>query len=250
MSLDEFLTPPKLERKPNMPDTTLIRVEFGNVSVGDSTARLGVKIPREAIPLQEADRIFCGKRLWGTVSLGEPGDADQSRLPTMEDNVPLSIEDAFDTKQLSVKPNEYSVGLTFNIKSIDIAELCQFAKKSGSVSIVSVKELDHEDSVDDEGWEHEMDREEGEGDPHGEENREAYTQGCDAAADGKQRRCPYKKDDRRRAYWLRGYDETQVAGADMRQCTACQTDYDGNAYDACPECRSENFVRLEAQKAD
>lgn len=231
-------------------DKTEIRVEFGNVSIGDQTARLGVKIARESLSLADGDRIFCGRRIWGKVILGEPGNPDQQRLPGMED-AQHEIEGAFDTKQLGVKPNDYSVGLTFNIQSIDISELAKFAKKSGVLQVVSVKDLDHEDSMDDEGWDHEMDREEEDGDdPHGDANRTAYTEGCEAATENKAKRCPYKKDDPRRGYWLRGYEETQQAGADMRSCSGCQTDYDGNAYDACPACGSTHFIRLETTEAE
>lgn len=229
-------------------ERTELRVEFGNVTIGDQTARLGVKIAREELPLADADRLFCGRRIWGVVSLAEPGDEDQQRLPTMEDNRPSTIEDAFETKQLGVRPNEYSIGLNFNLKSIDVQELARFAKKSGTVAVVSVQDIDHERTPSDEGWRHEEDRENE--DPHGEENRQAYAEGCEASAAGKKRRCPYKEGDGKRAYWLRGYDETQVSGADMRHCIGCETDYDGNEHDACPACGETNFVRLETSETE
>lgn len=241
-----------------MQDKTEIRVEFGNVSIGDQTARLGVKIAREMLPLTEADRMFCGRRVWGLVALGQPDNPDQKVLPTMED-AQIVIEGAWETKQLGVNPNAYSFGLNFKLKEINVSELATFAKRAGTMTIVSVQDLDHEATVDDEGWRHEMDREEdedGDGgdDPKLEEaKRLAYKAGCEAAVAGKKRRCPHKEGDPLRAFWLRGFDSTEVSGADMRQCSApgCRTDYDGNEYpDACPACSSPNFVRLEATKAE
>jgi ribosome modulation factor len=234
-----------------MQDRTEISVEFGNVSIGDQTARLGIKIAREHLSLTDADRIFCGRRIWGLVGLGTPDNPNQPRLPGMED-AQIVIEGAFETKQVGVRPNEYSLGLNFALKEIDVSELAKFAKRAGTVTVVSVKDLEHEDSVEDEGWEHEVDREESNESESEEDEakRVAYKAGCDAAIDGKKRRCPYKKDDPLRAFWLRGFDATEVSGADMRQCVSCQTDYDGNEYDACPACSSEHFTRLETQEAE
>lgn len=229
-----------------MQDKTEIRVEFGSVNIGDATARLGAKIPREALPLSEADRIFCGRRIWGFVALGVDDNPDQQRLPGMED-ARIEIEGAFETKQLGVRPNEYGVGLNFAKAEIDISELAKFAKKSGTITVVSVKDIEHEETADDEGWDHEMDREE---DAISEEERQAYTEGCEAAAAGKSKRCKYKEGDPLRAKWMRGYADTQLSGADMRNCSGCHTDYDGNEYDACPSCSSTYFTRLEETKAE
>lgn len=230
-------------------DRTEVRVDFGNVNFGDQTARLGVKIAREDLTLEEADRLFCGRRLFGTVSITPP-DSNQKRLPGLEDD-PVLIEESFDTKQIGVSPHGFSLGLTFNLKSIDCANLVKFAKKTGVLSVVSVKDLDGDDSMENPGWEHESDRDQPEEpeDPHGPANREAYTLGCEAATDGKSKRCPFKKGDPLRDYWLRGYDETAAEGGDSRQCSECQTEYSGSESDSCPECGSVHFVRLEATEA-
>jgi ribosome modulation factor len=174
-----------------MPNTE-IPVEFGNISIGELTCRLGVKIVREELELDEADRIFCGRQIQGKVSLAPRGDGDQKRLPSMEDNRPLFIEGMFETKQIGVRPDEYSIGLTFNKKAIDVSELSQFAKKTGTIEVESVSDIpDPEQAELDKG---------------------VYNAGYEAGKGGAgvSRRCPYKKGDRLRDVWLNGFRDAEA----------------------------------------
>lgn len=101
-----------------------LAVEFQNISIGKRTARIGMKIDREAIPLADADTLFTGARL--QVSLGVTADPAlfPDALPAMEATV--------DSKQLSVRAGEYSVGLTFNRKELDEKMLCAFTGQAGT----------------------------------------------------------------------------------------------------------------------
>lgn len=59
----------------------LVPCEFGGVSIGDATARLGIRMSRNDCSLDRADETFCGHRLSGVVKLSRNGDEpDQKKL--------------------------------------------------------------------------------------------------------------------------------------------------------------------------
>lgn len=116
--------------------------EFGGLSIGDGTARLGFTVARERLELEEADHYLCGKRLAGAVTLQAREDEAQERLPGMEDAEPPTVEAVFDVKQVGVKPKAFSAGLTFSTESVDVAELAQFAKRSGRLLVETVGPID------------------------------------------------------------------------------------------------------------
>lgn len=116
-----------------------IGVDFGGVSFGDKTARLGVTIDREKIPLDRADELFCDRRLTGTVILGHTEDD-----PTQKDlisDAAHKVSGTFDVKGFSCKPSNLSIGLTFGRLEVDPGELSLFAKKSGRLVVTSSEEI-------------------------------------------------------------------------------------------------------------
>jgi hypothetical protein len=137
----------------------LLDVNFGGVSIGDAVARVGVRVARgPALPLAEADRCLCGKRLTGRIRLGANGEAEgQKRMKGMRDAY-LEIDGVFDVKRFGVGPKEISFGLAFSIGDIEVSDLAQFAKRSGRLEIDDVEELPEgeeadgdDDEADDEG---------------------------------------------------------------------------------------------------
>jgi hypothetical protein len=123
-----------------------VPVQFGGVSIGESTARLGVKINRDVLNIVAADEVFCGHRLSGRVLLGQHDDA-AGQMKLIED-VDVAVNATFDCKRLGVSAMEYGIGLTFSLSDIDISELARFSKGSGRLTVDTVAELPDDDDDD------------------------------------------------------------------------------------------------------
>lgn len=125
-----------------------VDVQFGGVSIGDETARVGVKFDRARLTLDQADEFLCGKRLTGRIEVCAPGEAEgQSSLPGMEDERP-HLDGTFDVKRFGVGLKEISCGLTFSLGSIDVRELARFAKKNGRLLIADAEFLPDDSETD------------------------------------------------------------------------------------------------------
>lgn len=127
-----------------------VDVQFGGVSIGDETARVGVKIDRGVMTLEQADECLCGKRLTGRIEVCAPGEQQgQQSLPGMKNERP-HLEGTFDVKRFGVGLKEISAGLTFGLGPIDVSELAKFAKKNGRLIVTDAQFLP-EDGDDEEG---------------------------------------------------------------------------------------------------
>lgn len=105
-------------------------VTFGNISIGDKTARVGVTVMREQLSLSQADRNLCERRLNGKIISRPAGDnPDQASLPGMA--FETTLEGVFDVKGFSVSKEALGFGLTFAIAEIDVSNLAHFAKRGG-----------------------------------------------------------------------------------------------------------------------
>lgn len=117
-------------------------VQFGGVSIGEMTARLGVKIDRKRIDVIKADQSFCDRRLIGSVVLGHADDdPDQTALWEDADH---RIEGAFDVKGFRCNSSHIAIGLTLALAEIDVAELAKFSKGSGRLVVGEIEELEKE----------------------------------------------------------------------------------------------------------
>lgn len=127
-----------------------IQVEFGGVSIGDATARLGVKIDRSVCSILTADEVFCGHRLSGRVVLG--GGSDQPGQQHLVDDLEEMVAGVFDVKRFGANAKQISTGLTFSLADVDITSLAKFSKGAGRLVINEVGELpyDAEEEDDDE----------------------------------------------------------------------------------------------------
>jgi hypothetical protein len=114
---------------------------YGNVSIGDKTCNVRASISRGALKLAEADKNLCEHRLVGKIVAKPAGwTADQSGLPGMGDH-DIEMSGCFDVKGLNVKSDSIGIGLTFNIKEVDVSMLAQFAKRDGRIVIDSISEI-------------------------------------------------------------------------------------------------------------
>lgn len=124
-----------------------VPVEFGGVSIGENTARLGIRMDRSVMNLLAADEAFCGHRLNGSIVLGGSDDArGQGKLL---DDMDETVTGTFDVKRIGVNSKSITTGLTFSLADIDIGTLARFSKGSGRLIVNGVSELpvevQHED---------------------------------------------------------------------------------------------------------
>lgn len=119
-----------------------IPVDFGGVSIGDQTVRIGITVARAHIDLLKADEVFVCHRLTGTVTLGRRDDQDgQAKLFDSD----VQIQGVFDCKRIGVNGKNISTGLAFSLEDIDISELARFSKGAGMLEVESVAELPDSD---------------------------------------------------------------------------------------------------------
>lgn len=123
-----------------------IPVEFGGVSIGDATARLGIRIDRSVCTVKTADEVFCGHRLSGRVVLG--GNGDGSGQKKFVDDLEHQVGGVFDVKRFGANQKQIATGLTFSLADVDITELAKFSKGSGRLIIENVSELPEDEAGD------------------------------------------------------------------------------------------------------
>lgn len=134
-----------MSKAKNKKATLEVAVAFGGVSIGNTTARLGVKIQRDFLNVVAADEIFTGKRLAVIVQLGA-ADADQRKLFDVE----LEVAGSVDVKRIGVSPETITAGLTFNLKTLDIATLARFSLGVGRLKVFDVQTIPADDAPADE----------------------------------------------------------------------------------------------------
>ena len=123
------------KRKTNVPANVLeFPVAFGGVSIGDKMCRIGIKVDRSHLSVDQADDHLCDKRLTGSIISRPQGDLpDQGTLPGMA--FESVLRGVFDVKGFHVAADDISFGMTFAIASIDIEKLAHFAKRAGRVVV-------------------------------------------------------------------------------------------------------------------
>lgn len=113
-----------------------VPVEFGGVSFGDETARLGLRIARPFMYIDAADELLCGRRLSCRVVTCPNGDDPNQKY--LVDGVGASVEAVADVKRFGVSPKAISANLTFSLGEIDVRELASFSKKTGRLIVLGV----------------------------------------------------------------------------------------------------------------
>ena len=124
--------------------------DFGGVSKGKDSIRIGIKLSRDVISLPQADEALCGMRITGRLQRGGKSDApSQQPLPGMGVPEPF-IVGTFDVKRFGVSPDDITFGATFSVHGLsrDNREaLLDLANQSGRMQVTGV-ELIPEDEGD------------------------------------------------------------------------------------------------------
>lgn len=123
-----------------------IGVQFGGVSIGDTTARLGVKVDRAVLSIADAAEHFIERRLTLSVAIG--GEADQAGQRTFWDMTEFEISAVADSKRIGVGGESIAFGLTFAINDVDVATLAKLSKGSGRLKLERVAEIPHDAAGD------------------------------------------------------------------------------------------------------
>ncbi len=122
-------------------DELNIPVAFGNLSVGDQNARLGIVVDRARMTLSDAECYLCGARcevkLW-VDAMAKEDAPDQHVMEFSE--AQHKIEAVVDIKRFSVGPKNIGAGLTFVVGNMNVNELASFAKKAGRLIAVRTGE--------------------------------------------------------------------------------------------------------------
>lgn len=125
-----------------------LAVSYGNVNIGDKTARIGITVARSVLKVTVADKQLCEKRLAGCM-VAKRGNPDQPTFNGMEDDLELTV--MFDVKGFNVSADHISFGLTFALKSVDVQTLAQFAKREGQLIITSIEAIPEDEDDGGEG---------------------------------------------------------------------------------------------------
>jgi len=123
--------------------------EYGGVSIGDTTARIGVRVPRGFLNLVAADEALVGHRLDLVARLNRKG-ADPKQLNLLDD-IEDTITGSADVKRIGVNQEQISFGLTFSLADVDISELAKFSKGNGEIQIDQVAALPSDSPADGDG---------------------------------------------------------------------------------------------------
>lgn len=115
-------------------------VGYGSVNIGDKMCSIKATISRSNLKLSEADKSLCNRRLTGKIIAKPSGwKAEENPLPGMDHD--LEMTGTFDVKGLRVTSDDIGIGLTFNIKDVDVSTLAQFAKRMGRLLIEEVSNI-------------------------------------------------------------------------------------------------------------
>lgn len=125
----------------NQANAERLSVEYGNVSIGEETASIGVRIRRESLNIMAADELFCGRRLMGQIVV-HAGDEDAQQTHLGDVKIRQSISGSFDVKRFGVSPKHISARLVFVISEIEVGELAEFSKQRGSLIVEQALEIE------------------------------------------------------------------------------------------------------------
>lgn len=141
-----------MAKKKEPPEEFQIPVKFGNVSFGDTTARLSATASRPGLSTSRAEKYLCGKRL--KVELFASTETEEQKsLPGAETKYTMTITG--DVAGYGVRPKKIGFGLTLNLGDLtdqERAELQRFARLDGKLTIkeVSAAKVDDESEEVDE----------------------------------------------------------------------------------------------------
>jgi len=134
------------EQKTINPKTEL-EVDFGGVSIGQETARIGVEIDRAKMTLQDADKFLSGSRLKVHLLATPKGECKgQKHFEDMTE----TIEGEIDCKSFSVTADKFRTGFKFAAAALNLLTFVGFRKRPGKAFIEWIGAASDHDDDDDE----------------------------------------------------------------------------------------------------
>jgi hypothetical protein len=125
-----------------------IEVDFGNVSIGQETARIGVEIDRSKMSLGDADKFLSGSRLKVHLLATPKGELKGQKH---FDDMTETIEGEVDCKSFSVSADKFRTGFKFAAAALNLLTFVGFCKRPGKAFIEWIGDAaDHDDN--DEGF--------------------------------------------------------------------------------------------------
>ncbi len=121
-------------------------VSFGSVSCKKKTVSIPLTVDRDQLTLNEADKLFCERRMnLSIIASGEGDQRDQARLAGMEEDI--EVEGSADSHGFSVKSHAIGFTISFNSKQLREAakssgvDLADFAGREGYIAIDSTEDI-------------------------------------------------------------------------------------------------------------
>lgn len=135
---------------PKVKDELDIPVVFGNLGVGEDTARLGLKVNRAKCTIKQAENYLCGARCEIKIKVDPNADNDTPGQTTFDGIEGEALESVVDIKRYSAGPKGFTAGMTFNMAEIDVSQLAKFAGHSGRLVACRVGDAGIDDDESDE----------------------------------------------------------------------------------------------------
>lgn len=114
-------------------------VQCGNVSIGDKTVGIAVKMSRDSMPITTADDTICGKRLDISLKRGS-ADPDQESIPGTEDNF-AELHGNVEVKSFRITTKSYSFTACFMLEDVEAERLHEFAKRECTLHIAKSSDI-------------------------------------------------------------------------------------------------------------
>ena len=108
-----------------------IPVSFGDVGIGDGTARIGMQISRDNVSLSQADHMFGGARIEIELRCDPNAKADVDGQQVMDGVGVEIINSVADAKSFRTSVKLFSSTLSFKYDDALVSTLAHFAKRSG-----------------------------------------------------------------------------------------------------------------------
>ena len=116
--------------------TCKVQAKFGRLSLGESSARLAVKIPRGALSIDKADAMFVQAAVDAELCATAAGNQSDAPGQQVMDAATLRHRISAETGRLGVGKDDYSVGFeTTTDNDAAVARLRAFIGKEGSLSV-------------------------------------------------------------------------------------------------------------------
>lgn len=126
-----------------------VPVAFGQVGLGKTLGRIGIKIDRQQLSLDDCDALLCGKRVTGTVHLGRKDDSPGQK--SLIEGRDIAVAASFDVNGFRVTPEMLGMSLSFNLESIELADVAKLSKGEGRFVAAASDEIPEDERLNDTG---------------------------------------------------------------------------------------------------